>query len=232
MKRYLIALVSLILLQACATPARQETAGPVVSPAEVDYAEGWKSYSTDDMLFLLNLRNFRQYGSYWLMNVYIENKSDGPRALRMSDAAIGAAGKRSPFLSYEQYMKKVRRRENLKQFGVSFASMAAATAVDIAIDGEIAKRGSGYGNHVARRISSLAVYGLASMGAGVISERFRERYEKTAKENIGYLHDYTIPAGTAVEGHALAKVIRSDKGEVVVTIPVDGKVYAFRYSGL
>ena len=88
----------------------------------------------------------------------------------------------------------------------------------------------GVGNVIARQVSSMAVYSLAHLGAGAISDRFRARYEKVAKKNIGYLHDYTIQARTAVEGHAVAKTFRSPDGQLTVYLPVDGKVYAFRWN--
>lgn len=229
-KHLALVVASLLLLQACG--ASRKVASDVSTaavPAATAHQDGWKSYEVDDMVILMNLRTLRQQGSFWLMNVYIENTSDRPKNVKITDASIGNAGKRNAFLTYEDLMRRTRRRENWKSFGVSFATMAAATAVDVALDGEIRKHGSGYGNAVARRVSSLAVYGLAHMGAGAISERFRVHYDKIAKENIGYLHDYAIPAKSAVEGHAVAKTFRTPDGRLVVYLPVDGKVYAFRW---
>lgn len=231
LKQISIVLASLFLLQACGsasrmTVANQETAAPAATAQQ----DGWKSYEVDDMVILMNLQTLRQYGSFWLMNVYVENTSDQPKNLKISTASVGNGQKRNAFLSYDQLMRRARRRENLKSFGVSFASMAAATAVDVVLDGEIRKHGSGVGNVIARQVSSMAVYSLAHLGAGAISDRFRARYEKVAKKNLGYLHDYSIPAKTAVEGHAVAKTFRSPDGQLTVYLPVDGKVYAFRWN--
>ena len=221
----------LLLLQACGTS--RQTAADVSTasvPAATAQQDGWKSYEVDDMVILMNLRNLRQYGSFWLMNIYVENTSDRPKNLKISTASVGNGQKRNEFLSYDQLMRRARRRENWKSFGVSFASMAAATAVDVVLDGEIRKHGSGVGNVIARQVSSMAVYSLAHLGAGAISERFRTRYERTAKENLGYLHDYASPANSAVEGHAVAKTFRCPDGQLAVYLPIDGRVYAFRWN--
>ena len=168
LKQISIVLASLLLLQACGSASRMPVANQeTTAPAATAQQDGWKSYEVDDMVILMNLQTLRQYGSFWLMNVYVENTSDQPKNLKISTASVGNGQKRNTFLSYDQLMRRARRRENWKSFGVSFASMAAATAVDVVLDGEIRKHGSGVGNVIGTLFGVLSLSTIQNIVSSV-----------------------------------------------------------------
>ncbi len=215
------------------TAHAQEDLGLPESP-EINmtaHGDDWKAYTVDDLYILMNLRVMRNHGKYWLMNLYILNDGDKARLLRLTDASLAGAGKKYSFYTYDKLMRRIRRRQNLARFGISFATYATAVVIDRAIDSELASHDDGsFGSYLGREMASLGVFALASIGDAAISEEFYKKMDQAAKENIGYLRDYSIPAGTALEGHACVKYHPRVKDEIVVYLPVDGKVYAFRWN--
>lgn len=180
------------------------------------------------------------YGKYYAAYITFENGTDDEIILDPNDFIVvsskGGKISKEEIIPYQKYMKKVKRKQGWSSFFNAFAESQAANnagySASFTAAGAIAANNYGdvtigYGESASASYSGSAQY-AANQQARKNQQNFENsQYEIRNSIAQGYLKINTIMPKTRLIGYVNVK--RSKIDNLVVNIPVNGKVYQFQW---
>ena len=191
----------------------------------------WPYYDKNNVLVGMTIEKVRDYGKYYRVSLIIENYSMFPVAFNpdLIEATMAAKSgeimKLRP-LAVEDYMKKIKRRQNAvlafsaiaEGFAAGTSSYTTSTTTTIGSYGNVYTSTTRHYDHAAAYQSSV----LASMRlAAYTSSALAERETKKA----GYLKEMTINPGESISGYV--NIPRKRGNAMTIDINIDGVIYSF-----
>tara|TARA_B110000977_G_C11011457_1_gene467843 strand:- start:199 stop:1338 length:1140 start_codon:yes stop_codon:yes gene_type:complete len=213
-------------------------------------------YEENGLKIALQLSYVNNYGTYFRANILIQNLTG--KDLNFNPSNISAKidtkkGKDAEVLTYNKYMKKVKRKQNWNAFAVSFSeSMAASNAgytssntqtnlnsqtrtnaYAYGYSGNIyaSAYGTSYSNTNANVSSTTqsyngsAAYAAQQNASNNISNYQNKQYKIRQTLSEGYLKLNTIMNETEYLGYVNIKYKKTDR--IQISIPINGKTYTF-----
>ena len=213
-------------------------------------------YEEDGLKIALLLTFYNNYGTYFRANVLIQNLTG--KDLNFDPSNISAKidtkkGKDADALTYNEYMKKVKNRQNWNAFAVSFSeSMAASNAgysssntqtslnsrtntnaYAYGYSGNIyaSAYGTSYSNTNANISSSTqsyngsAAYAAQQNASNNVSNYQNNQYKIRQSLSEGYLKLNTIMNETEYLGYVNIQYKKTDR--IQISIPINGKTFIF-----
>ena len=190
----------------------------------------WRMYQVDDMVIGVSVKRYQDYGKWFRIDYYVLNEGDKDKFFDFSSATVKSPDGRAKLYSYDEFMRKSRRRHFWSSFGVNVAIYTTGIILDEALNGDYFRgRADEYslGRDIAHEVSSAVLSGMSVVGVIAADGYFSDDMRRVYSENIGYVRDYTIKPGYAIEGHAFARY--SKRGELTVNVPISGRVYSMRW---
>ena len=209
------------------TPVQTSDEMPEIKLLEDVDGNKWRMYEVDDMVIGVSVSRYKDFGKWFRVDYYILNEGGENKFFDFSSASVKSPDGRAKLYSYDEFMRKSRRRRFWSSFGVNVAIYTTGIILDEAVNGDYFRGRAGeysFGRDVAHEVSSAVISGMSVVGAIAADEYFSGDMRRVYSENIGYIRDYNIKPGTAIEGHAFAKY--SKGGELTVNVPVSGRVYS------
>lgn len=190
----------------------------------------WKVYEVDSLYIFLNVRKVHSHGSYFLIDLYLQNNSHSEQTFSFSDASVSTFKKTNSFLTEKKYLRRVRRGKFWKTFGLASAAVTTSVVTQAVIENSFPDPFErSLGTEILHDVVSIAAQGLISVGTAAVASNFAEDYAKCVQNNVGYLKDYSLAPDNAVRGHAYVKYIKKS-GDVLVNIPIGPHIYAFKWT--
>ena len=191
-------------------------------------------YFIDGMSVAVKISTKQLYGKYYQAYITIENGSNQQFDFDPTDitATLVYQGKaiEGEVLSYNDYIKKVDRRQKLATAFTAFAAVAAASSAGYSSSSLNATAYSSNGTTVnvhAKKSSfnGADAYAASQNAVNNVNQLVNQQYD--IKQNIteGYLKRNTIFPNSRLIGFINIK--EEDADQIMINIPVDGKMYHF-----
>lgn len=222
-------------------PMRLATTDKVIVPfteRKVIYQDGSpvQFYFLDGLSVAVRISDKQQYGRYYEAFVTIENGSGNQFDFDPTDitASLSLKGKveAGEVYSYNDYIKKVNRRQAWSTAFTAFAEVAAATSA-----GYSSSTTNAYGITSSGRLVSAhatttsyngaAQYAATQNAANNLNQMAGAQYEIKRNISEGYLKLNTIFPNSRIIGFVNITFDSADK--IYLNIPVNGKVYHFEF---
>ena len=222
-------------------PMRLATTDKVIVPfteRKVIYQDGSpvQFYFLDGLSVAVRISDKQQYGRYYEAFVTIENGSGNQFDFDPTDitASLSLKGKveEGEVYSYNDYIKKVNRRQAWSTAFTAFAEVAAASSA-----GYSSSTTNAYGITSSGRLVSAhatttsyngaATYAATQNAANNLSQMAGQQYEIKRNISEGYLKLNTIFPNSRIIGFVNITFDSADK--IYLNIPVNGKVYHFEF---
>ncbi|MBQ8070665.1 MAG: hypothetical protein IJ202_07435 [Bacteroidales bacterium] len=190
----------------------------------------WKMYEVDDLILGVNVRQYRDFGKWFRIDYYIMNRGDEGKLFDFTNASVKSPNGRAKLYSHDQFIRKARRRRFWSSFGANVAIMTTGVILDEILNGEYYDgRADHYslGSDIAHDVSSMVITEASAVGMMAASQYFAGDMSRVYSENLGYVRNYMVNPGIAIEGHAYARFSRD--GELTVNVPVGGRVYSMNW---
>jgi hypothetical protein len=207
-----------------------------VTERKVIYQDGFpvQFYFTDGLSVAVKLSTKQQYGSYYEAYVTIENGTNeqfnfDPTNITASLESEGKAAA-GEVLGYDEYIKKVNRRQKWTAAFSAFAEYAAATSAGFSSTTVNAYARSSSGRSASVSASSTSYNGAAQYAAtqnaaNNVNQLVNQQYDIKRSISEGYLKLNTIFPNSRLIGFVNIKF--HDAEHILLNIPVNGKVYHF-----
>jgi hypothetical protein len=213
-------------------------------------------YKENGLRVAFSLSYDNSYGHYYQANVLVENLTGKDINFDPSDILAKVDTKKGTdiqVLTYAEFMKKVKRRQNWNAFAVAFSEgMAASNAgyssstTQSSVSGSVNSFGSAYGysgNTYSSAYGSSYSYGTAYGTSTTQNYNANAAYlaQQNANKNIadyqnqqykirktlseGYMKLNTIMNETEYIGYINIEYKKTDR--ILITIPINGKSYSF-----
>jgi len=193
-------------------------------------------YFIDGLSVAVKISTKQQYGSYYEAFITIENGTNDQFNFDPSNitASIINDGKvyEGEVMTYDQYIKKVNRRQGWTAAFTAFAEFAAATSAGYSSSttNAYARSSSGRSVSVNSKTTSYdgaAQYAATQNAANNVGQMLNAQYN--IKQNIseGYIKLNTIFPNARLIGFMNIKF--HDADHILVNVPVNGKVYHFEF---
>jgi hypothetical protein len=194
-------------------------------------------YFIDGLSVAVKISDKQQYGRYYEAFITIENGSGNQFDFDPSDItaslSLKGAVEDAQVYTYNDYMKKVSRRQAWSTAFTAFAEMAAATSA-----GYSSSTTNAYGITSSGRLVSAhttttsyngaAQYAATQNAANNVSQLVGQQYEIKRNISEGYLKLNTIFPNSRLIGFVNITFDSADK--IYLNIPVNGKMYHFEFS--
>jgi hypothetical protein len=191
-------------------------------------------YLKDGLTVAVKLSTKQLYGSYFEAYVTIENGSGPEFTFDPSDitASLEKAGEvhEGEVLTFSEYDKKVKRRQNWTAAFSAFAEMASATSAGYSSSTTTASARSSsgayaYGKANTTSYNGAAQYAATQNAANNIGQLANQQYNIRQTISEGYLKKNTIFPNSRIVGFINIKY--QDADHILLNVPVNGKVYHF-----
>jgi len=220
-------------------PMKLATSDKVIVPfteKKLIYEDGIpvQFYYIDGLSVAVKISTKQLYGSYYEAYVIIENGSGDQFNFDPGDitAAFVKDGKttEAEVLSYNDYIKKVKRRQGWTAAFTAFAEAAAATSAGYSSStlNAHAQTSSGRSVSVHATTSSYdgaAAYSAAQNASNNITQMVNQQYDIKRSISEGYLKLNTVFPSSRLIGFVNIKQEEAD--HILLNISVNGKVYHF-----
>lgn len=236
---------------------------PTLSEKQTEYRDGaaWPYYNKNGIMIGMTNNETRDYGKYYQISLVIANNSMFPVEIDPDEITASLTSKKGEtselkVYSSEEYMKKVRRRQNVAMFFSAMGEGAAAAGAGYSesttttnYGGSVHTGGSasayGSGGYAHGHYSGNTTYygsattttttydAAAAYQAQVIaSERVAEYSnallaERQVKEE-GYLKRVTVYPGDIISGYV--NIERKKGTSLIVGVNIHGAVYTFPWN--
>jgi len=220
-------------------PMRLSTSDKTIVPftdRKIIYQDGQpvEFYFIDGLSVAVKLSTKQLYGDYYEAYVTIENGSGNQFNFDPSDitASLERDGnvEDGVVLSFNDYIKKVNRRQKWTAAFTAFAETAAATSAGYSstTTNAYAQSSSGRSVSVQAKTSSFdggAAYAASQNASNNISQMVNRQYDIKQTISEGYLKLNTIFPNSRLVGFVNIKFEKAD--HIYLNVPVNGKVYHF-----
>ena len=190
----------------------------------------WRMYHVDNLVLGVNVRKYKDFGRWFRIDYYILNESNENKFFDFTNSSVKSSNGRTRLFTHDEFIRKAKRRRFWASFGANVAIMTTGVILDEILNGEYYDgRADHYslGRDLAHDASSIIISEMSFAGMAAASAYFSGDMSKVYSNNLGYVRDYTIKPGTAIEGHAYARY--TDTGSLMVNIPVGGRVYSMNW---
>jgi hypothetical protein len=220
-------------------PMKLATSDKVIVPftdKKIIYQDGIpiQFYFIDGLSVAVKISTKQLYGNYYEAFVTIENGTNDEFDFDPSyiTASLEKDGKvfEGEVLLYDDYIKKVKRRQNWTTAFSAFAEAAAATSAGYSSTkvNAYAQTSSGRSVSVQAKSSSYdgaAAYSAAQNASNNITQLVNQQYDIKKNISDGYLKRNTVFANSRLIGFVNIKLEAAD--HILINVPVNGKVYHF-----
>ena len=221
---------------------------PMVVEQRKEYKNGklWSCYDKNGAKVFVNNTQIRDYGRYFCISVMIANNSMYPIDFNPENMVSSYTDKKGHVsdlrvFSSDEYMKRVRRRQNWAMALMAFSEgMSAANAgyststTNTSYSGyssSYGRSGYGYGSYSGYATSTTTTYdGAAAYQARVIANERIAHYnsslleEREIKER-GYLKRTQIYPGETISGYV--NIERKKGRQMMLGINIEGAMYVY-----
>ncbi len=220
---------------------------PSVDEKEIDYIDGkaWPYYNKNGIMVAITNEMVRNYGKYYRIPILIANNTMFPFDIDTDNITVVLTDKKGKtqdlrVFSSEEYMRKVKRRQNTAMFftalGESMSASKAgysASATSSSSSGKV-KSGNKSASYRGHSASATVSYdGAAAYQAQLIASDRIAGYsnallsERDALEE-DYLRRTTIHPGETISGYIH---VERKKGEtIIVNVDIKGAIYSFNWN--
>jgi len=220
-------------------PMRLSTTDKIIVPftdRKVIYQDGQpvEFYFIDGLSVAVKLSTKQLYGDYYEAYVTIENGSGSQFNFDPSDitASLEKDGTviEGEVLGYNEYIKKVNRRQKWTAAFTAFAQAAAATSAGYSSTKTNAYAQSSTGRSVTVQATTTsfdgaAAYSAAQTAGNNMNQLAGQQYDIKQTISEGYLKLNTVFPNSRLVGFVNIKLEKAD--HIYLNIPVNGKVYHF-----
>ena len=220
-------------------PMKLSTSDKVIVPImlrKVIYQDGQpvQFYNIDGMSVAVKISTKQLYGDYYEAYITIENGTQPQFDFDPSNITASLEYENSyteaEVLTYEDYMKKVKRRQGWTTAFSAFAEAAAATSAGYSSTKTNAYATTSTGKSVAVQATTTsyngaATYAAAQNGANNINNLVNQQYDIKQTISEGYLKLNTVFPNARLVGFVNIK--KEDADHILINVPVNGKVYHF-----
>lgn len=224
---------------------------PTLTEQRTEYKNGimWSCYDKDGVAIFVNNTQIKDYGRYFCISIMVANNSMYPIDFNPAKVYASFVDKKGrafdlKVFSSDEYMDRVRRRQNWSMALMAFAEgMAASNAgyststTNTTYSGHSSSygsRGYRYGNYSGYSTSTTTAYnGAAAYQARVIASNRVAAYNSSLLEDReikkeGYLRRTTIYPGETIAGYI--NVERRNGQEMILSINIEGAMYVYYWS--
>ncbi len=207
----------------------------------------------------MTLTKDNTYGSYYQAWFNIQNFTGKNLLLspsRITAKSILTSSDETKYLqviSYEEYMKKVRKKQNAQRFGVAFLNGLAASNAGYsysttnasarsvtntyghasgrvgATSGYVSSRttsySTAYGRSTTRTYNAAAAYAAQQKANEQTTEYTNKQYEIKNRLSEGYLKENTLSNQTEYSGYINIQFMKTNN--LTIEIPINGETYVF-----
>ena len=213
-------------------------------------------YQDNGLTIAVTLSYDFNYGKYYRANILIQNRTGKDINFHPSNitAKIHAkSGIDTQVLTYAEYMKKVKKRQNWNSFAVAFSESMAATNAAYSSStthssvsgysnsfssvygyygntygsayGSTYSYGSAYGTSTTKKYDGAAAYAAQQNASNNIANYQNQQYHIKRTISEGYVKLNTIMNETEYVGYVNIRYKKTDR--MVIYIPINGKTYLF-----
>lgn len=187
----------------------------------------WRAWDTGDAVVSLSVRYMHYAGRYYLVDLYILNTSDRSLPVTFDGVKMYNTSSRVPVFDHDQYVRRVRRRNNWKAFGSQMAMVAAAITVDLLIEGSYqSSHNHSFGRDLLTDLAEDLVMDAAYVGSALVWDHYGTQNANVVQDNLGYFRNTSIPGNSAVQGHFFARY-KGKSPAVSIEIPLGGELHRF-----
>jgi len=191
-------------------------------------------YFIDSISVAVKISTKQLYGNYYEAFITIENGSPDQFDFDPSDitASLVKDGQASEgdVLGYDEYIKKVKRRQNWTAAFTAFAEAAAATSAGYSSTKVNAYAQTSSGKTVVVQANSTSynganAYAASQNAANNMNQMINQQYDIKKNISDGYLKRNTVFPNSRIIGFVNIKL--EDADHILLNVPVNGKVYHF-----
>ncbi len=207
-----------------------------ITTKKVIYQDGQpvQFYLVDGLSVAVKISTKQLYGNYYEAYITIENGSAPEFDFDPSyiTASLEKDGKvtEGEVLTYDEYIKKVKRRQGWTVAFSAFAEVAAATSAGYSstTTNAYARNSSGKSASVHATTTSYdgaAQYAATQNAANNLGQLANQQYDIKKTISEGYLKRNTVFQNSRIVGFINIKF--SDADHILLNVPVNGKMYHF-----
>ena len=187
----------------------------------------WKVFAADGLDVLMNVRYLKHYGRYYRLDLYIQNNSDEPVKFDFRNtSAVSRMGSVKVF-QHRRYLNRINAMKTAKTIGIGIGTLFVTLITAAIVRGDPDDRDS-LAEDLLRDLGGTAIEEAGFIAAMAIADNESEDMARIERSCIGYLGDYTIQPGHAIEGHAYAKY-KKGADSIEITLPIGDKKYVFSW---
>ena len=187
----------------------------------------WKVFAVDGLDVLMNVRYLKHYGKYYRVDLYIQNNTDIPVKFDFKNAA--AASRLGPVRIFpkNRYLNRIGARKVAKTVGIGIGTLFVSLVMAAIVRGDPDDNDS-FAEDLLRDLGGTAIEEAGFIATMLIADSESEDMARIERNCIGYLGDYTVRPGQAIEGHAYAKY-KKGADSIEITLPIGDKKYVFNW---
>ncbi len=220
-------------------PMRLSTTDQVIVPItlrQIYYQDGQpiEFYNVDGIYIAVKISTKQLYGDYYEAYIEIDNGSNpqfdfdpGHITASLEDQGIAAEGE---VMTYDEYIKKVKRRQNWTTAFAAFAEAASATSAGYSSSKTSAYTQTSSGKSVyvqsnTKSYDGAAQYAAVQNAANNVNNMVGQQSDIRQTISEGYLKVNTIFPNMKLVGFVNIKYQKAN--HMLLNVPVNGKVYHF-----
>ncbi len=191
-------------------------------------------YSIDGIYVGVKISTQQLYGAYYEAYIEIENGSNPQFDFSPDNITAtledGGNANEAEVMTYNDYMKRVKRRQNWTTAFTIFAESAAATSAGYSSSKTNTYIQTSTGKSVSvqsntESYNGAAQYAAMQNAANNVNSMIRQQYDIRQTISEGYLKLNTIFPNSRLVGFVNIKFQKAD--HILLNVPVNGKVYHF-----
>lgn len=188
----------------------------------------WKVFAVDGLDVLMNVRYLKEYGKYYRIDLYIQNNTKNPVSFSFDGSSVEARDGKIKLFSNRGYLNRVGARRTAKTIGLGVVTLVSSLVMYAIVRGDPDDDDS-FEEELLRDIGSDAILEAGNIATAMITADGERQMENIRRKNIGYLKDFSIAPGSAIEGHAFAKY-RKGADSIEISLPIGDKKYVFNWA--
>lgn len=187
----------------------------------------WKVFTADGLDVLMNVRYLKHYGQYYRLDIYIQNNTDRPVKYDFKNTSV--ASRMGPVKVFRQrgYLNRIGAQKTAKTIGIGIGTLFVTFVMAAIVRGDPDDRDS-LAEDLLRDLGGTAIEEAGFIATMAMADSESEDMARIERSCIGYLGDYTIRPGHAIEGHAYAKY-KKGADSIEITLPIGDKKYVFNW---
>lgn len=185
----------------------------------------WKVLRSDGVDILLNVRKMKHYGKYYRIDLYIQNNTDSPLSYDFKGTELSTLKGPAKLFSSEKFLSRMKSRKVWSAIGINTATFCLAALTMAVLDSDC---DDSFGEAFAKDMAAIAIEEASYVAMTLYNESEREDMARMVRESVGYIDNYEIKPGTAIEGYAFAKY--DPKSDYLkISLPIGDKTYVYSW---